>query len=153
MGRSGARVTRNLDAPWVFVDPGVHASGVAVFRARELVHAEYRADPLQSESTVAWRCVCEKPQVYNTGEARKGDLIDLAIAAGRMTSALPTEYITPAQWKGSAKKGPMHERMFGLLSPEERELLARSLDGVRKTLHHNVFDAVCMGLKWLGRWK
>lgn len=145
---------RDLDAPYVFVDPGKHASGVAWFDRGELVGAKYRpaAFPLDNIYNT-WRCVCEKPQVYTTGESRKADLIDLAIAAGRMTGNLPTEYITPAQWKGSAKKGPMHARMREILSPAEVELLARSLDGVSKTLHHNVYDAVCMGLKWLGRWK
>lgn len=145
---------RDLDTTRVFVDPGVHASGVAFFRGRMLTHAQYRSADCPLDAYYdGGLCVCEKPQVYTTGEARRSDLIDLAIAAGRMTGALQTEYITPAQWKGSAKKGPMHARMFEILTGDECDLLARSLDGVKKSLHHNVYDAVCMGLKWLGRWR
>lgn len=144
-------MTRDLDAPWVFVDPGKHASGVAWFRWKELRGAEYRRDPV--EPGADWYlCVCEKPQVYaGNPEVRTADLVDLAIAAGRMTGQLQTTYVTPASWKGSAKKAPMHERMAKILTPEEMRIV-NALD-CAPSLRHNVFDAICMGLKWLGRWR
>ncbi len=140
----------------VYVDPGVHGSGCALFTDGYLISAEYRAKRLD---WFADNCVCEKPVVYSDEtqarvfgrRIRKADTIDLAIAAGRMTGNLPTKYVTPAQWKGSRKKGPMHKRMRAILTPQELEIID-SLD-CAPSLRHNVYDAVCMGLIMEGRWK
>lgn len=156
---------RDLDAPYVFVDPGVFASGVAWFSGRELSQAAYTARPLDVYSPVLvsgrrWLCICERPRVRSEYEqkrdrrrVRSKDIEDLLIAAGRMTGNLPTEYVSVASWKGTAQKGPMHDRMWRILLESEAQILARGLDGVAQSLHHNVYDAVCMGLKYLGRWR
>lgn len=155
-----------------YVDPGVHFSGVAWLAWGVLLHAEYRSacHPLSRDvhwtceyTTVDW-CVGEIPQVYSAqAKARMGknvddgDIIDLAYALGRMTSALPTRTLTPAEWKGSRNKKVMHARLLdpakGILSPAELELLNRCLTGVRPSLRHNVYDAACMGKVLEGMWR
>lgn len=162
----GNLIVRDLDAPYVFVDPGVHFSGVAWLTRRQLCAAEYRpaAEPLpRYDSTV---CVCERPKVYDEEtQARMGrrikskDIEDLLIAAGRMTGNIPTEYLYAVQWKGTARKDPMHRRAMGtatrrgILSEVERTIIECALTNVPVAEHHNVYDAVCMGLKYLGRWR
>lgn len=155
-------MTRDLDAPYVFVDPGKHASGVAWFADRVLERVEYRLacaplDPLETPLR-PWCCVCEKPRVRSEAEQRRdgrrirsSDIEDLLIAAGRMTGQLPTEYVSVAAWKGTAKKGPMHARLPRILSRAELTIV-ESLD-CAPARRHNVYDAICLGLKWLGRWR
>lgn len=141
----------------VYVDPGKHASGVAWYLERQLYKVAYRSEPLPYSGAV--RCVCEKPVVRRGSRVRPADLIDLAIAAGRMTANLPTTYITPESWKGqipctcSARTQPEdcphHRRMVNVLSSAEWGLLC-AVDCPRALLH-NVYDAVTMGLKFEGR--
>jgi hypothetical protein len=125
----------------IYVDPGVHGSGVAYFAGGVLYEAEYRPSdrPLPYLDSP---CVCEKPQVYPHSK-RPSDLIDLAVAAGRMTSLLRTTYILPRQWS-TVPKEVRHARMWQLLSEAELQVL----EGVdcAKSLRHNVYDAVCIGL-------
>jgi hypothetical protein len=132
----------------ISVDPGVHACGVAWWVDGALVAAELRSIPLGARSP-DWDCVCEKPQVYRGSRVRAADLVDLAIAAGRMTGNLPTKYVLPAEWKGQVPKHVQHVRMWEALSDEEIKILT-AVD-CAKSLKHNVYDAVCLGLKELGR--
>ena len=128
------------------VDPGKDACGVAEWRDGGLIFVELRVHPLPASDAM---CVCEKPQVYRGSRVRTADLIDLAIAAGRMTGALGTFYVLPAAWKGQLPKKLQHERMMRALSPDERDVLASVK--CAKHLLHNVFDAVSLGLVELGR--
>lgn len=143
----------------IYVDPGVHGSGVAYFETGALVSAEYRHAPLFARES----CVCEIPQIYPHG-AKAGrrvdpqDLIALAVAAGRMTGQVPTRYVLPAEWKGQVPKDVQHARMWKALSPAEQVILravvpCRTPKSARPSLSllHNVYDAVCLGLKMEGR--
>ena len=146
----------------VYVDPGVHASGVAWFDDHALVHVEYRhacAPPLIPSYAVD-TCVCEIPVVRRGSRVRPKDLIALAVAAGRVTGCLETRYITPESWKGQIPctctaqldaqlSCTHHRRMFAALTESEKRLLFRV--GCLPSLLHNVYDAVTMGLKFEGR--
>jgi hypothetical protein len=81
------------------------------------------------------------------------DLISLAIfvgsAATRLLSlGLQPVFYEPSAWKGSVPKDVMIERIKRRLSPEEhaRVDLPRA-----KSLHHNIWDAVGIGLYHLKR--
>ena len=151
------------------VDPGVHACGVALFVDRQLYACALvpAADgPLPARALFTFRppvvssvtrCACEKPKVYPHGKAKKGrdvrpgDLIDLAIAAGRMTGMLTTKYLEPAEWKGQLPKKIHHERVGRALTEPEHVVLAEHLRPIKTALQHNVLDAVALGLRTLGR--
>lgn len=146
----------------VYVDPGKHASGVAWFSHGVLQHVEYRVEPLAGVyghfTTLAW---CEKPVVRRGSNVRPADLIDLAIAAGRMCGAIhATTYITPESWKGqipctcTATTVPAncthHRRMVRALTVAEMALV-KAVQNCPPALLHNAYDAVTMGLKLEGR--
>jgi len=133
----------------IAVDPGVHACGVAYFMPTgRLVHCDYTSEPL--EPACSSRVVCEIPQVYSGDGVKKAKaLIDLAVAAGRMTGQLETEYVRPANWKGQVPKDIHHARVRACLTEEERRTLSEC-DCPRGKLH-NVLDAIGLGLKTLGR--
>lgn len=95
----------------------------------------------------------EKPVVYDTAH-RKGDqqdLIGLAIVVGALTSALAPYaksilHVTPAQWGGQTPKRIKNERARKALT--EDELAVVELPSA-KSLHHNVWDAIGIGLhRW-----
>lgn len=143
----------------IAVDPGVERCGVAWFDD-VLFRVELRSTPITTDGPFA--CVCEKPQIYPGSRVRTADLVDLAIAAGRMTSALATEYVLPRTWKGqipctcNARRGPdvcpHHRRMLAALSPAERAVIdAFAIREKRKALLHNAWDAVSLGLWRLER--
>lgn len=100
--------------------------------------------------------VVEIPQVYQ-GSKQKGDpndLIQLAACAGytvgRLSRELPLEPrgVRPSEWKGQVPKEAHHDRVKGRLGPGE--LLNVALPSAA-SLHHNVWDAVALGLWALGR--
>lgn len=130
-------------------DPGVHASGVAWFQDGVLIRCEYRVEPLQRPAG-EYQCIFEIPQVYSGDGAKKAAaLIDLAVAAGRMTGQLATKYVRPASWKGQVPKDIHHARVRATLLPGERSLL--EICDCPKGKLHNVLDAIALGLKTLGR--
>lgn len=141
-----------------YVDPGVHFHGVAYFEGVHLRFAEYRPSerPLSPVCFlgVITECHCERPQVLpNAGTRWSGvrisDQLDLTLAAGRMTGALPTKYYYPTQWKGQLSKDVHHARMEKALTSEEKLILGSVQ--CRPSLIHNVKDAICMGLHFTGR--
>lgn len=139
----------------VAVDPGVHECGAALFVDRELRQAllvPATDAPLRILQAGAVQCVCEKPQVYyGRGKGRAADLVDLSIAAGRMTALYPTQYVLPAQWKGQVPKDVHHARVRKALDRQEIITLDLALAPVPEGKRHNVLDAVALGLRHLGR--
>lgn len=136
------------------VDPGKHLSGVAVFVEGVLRAVDITNDPIVGDSDAT--AVCEKPQVYRRGRADPGDLVDLAIAAGRVTAHLPTTYLTPAQWKGQQTKAAQWRKARRALSDTEIAIvegfvIPRGLSRKKKGLVGDLRDAVCLGLVHLGR--
>lgn len=139
----------------IAVDPGVHACGVAWFDEGVLLRAEYRTEPLAGGvfpigDMPKTTCICEIPQVYAGDGAKKAAaLIDLAVAAGRMTGQLETKYVRPASWKGQVPKDIHHARVRACLTEAERAVLGAC--DCSKSKLHNVLDAIGLGLKTLGR--
>jgi hypothetical protein len=102
--------------------------------------------------------VIELPQVYQGSHQRgqkvgtnPGDLIELSAVVGAVTYAFsrPTTVYLPCEWKGQVPKDIMHDRARGRLSPGELAIIKKALP--RDSLSHNVWDAVAMLLKHVGR--
>lgn len=153
----------------VAIDPGVHSVGLAYFVRGTLVAArnlplEKALGFLHERSDVL---VLELPQTYG-GRAANGDgssLIALAAVVGRFRErasiygATVHEFL-PRAWKGTVKPQVCCERVWALLSADERaafELTPQSraaLAGTRAKLPESAthpLDAAGMGLLVLGR--
>lgn len=142
------------------IDPGVNEIGVAIWEGPWLVQA-FLVRRLRDEHfysmiiklrqlmpTYITRLAIEKPRVYAPSRSKgdPNDLIDLAFVAGAtIYAAQPKEVIEiyPATWKGQVPKPVMVERVKSALTPKELPLveLPRA-----KSLQHNVWDAVGIGL-------
>lgn len=164
----------------VCVDPGIRGCGAAIFLGGSLLKAAYvPAGPdgdgvvgraVQSaRAVVVWigqqnldwgpswngypiRLVIEWPQVYRAGRGRgdPNDLLGLAAVDGALAAiCLDYKVVTylPREWKGQVPKDVMVERIKSRLTPEE---LTR-VELPAKSLQHNVYDAIGLGLKDLGR--
>lgn len=139
------------------IDPGVHKSGVAFFRGRELEWAKYfdstAVGTLRSFS--ASRVVIEFPRIYRAAKQKgdQNDLLMLALTVGRFEAWLggwPTtvDLIYPRDWKGTLDPDAMIERIQERLEPYETDHVYLP---TAASLHHNVWDAVGIGLHALGR--
>ncbi len=95
------------------------------------------------------RIAIEVPQVYRMSPGDPNDLIALASVVGAITHSFdaPVSMYLPAAWKKQAKKEVVKRWIEKALSPEE---LAR-IEMKPKSLAHNVFDAVGIGLHHFGR--
>jgi hypothetical protein len=134
-----------------YFDPG-NVTGVARFDCGRLVYA----DALRFEALIRMpsmrpsnKTVIELPQSYRL-EHQKGDqndLIRLAYQAGRLEerhgAVGNTVLVLPRQWKGQRPKKVTRARAELVLDPYELTLI-RSDD-------HNLWDAVAIGLRDLGR--
>lgn len=158
------------------IDPGVRGCGCAWFQDGVLRRAEYvrgskdgaRADAWSSMASAVWdwagtqalvwsepltSFACELPQAYHGREKQKGDqqdLIELAATVGAVCSRLrgvAQRIYLPAEWKGQTPKEICHDRARKRLSPAELSAVVLPA----KSLAHNVFDAVALGLVHLGR--
>lgn len=98
--------------------------------------------------------VIEQMQVY-TLDKQKGDqndLIDLSLLGGRLSCLAETlTLVRPGTWKGQVPKSVLEKRTRATLGPGELQAFERGVEGVAKGAHHNVWDAVGIGLWRLGR--
>jgi hypothetical protein len=153
----------------VAIDPGLRGCGVALFRGGLLEQAAYVESHSTGQRSIAWlamvaavreflgarpvaRLVVELPQVYIQAKSKgdPNDLIHLAAVVGGLCVAFdtsPQQIYLPAEWKGQVPKEIVHARAQQRLSDEERSRVSCR----RKSLLHNVNDAVSIGLKFLGR--
>lgn len=96
--------------------------------------------------------VLEIPQVYvrNRSKGDPNDLIMLAGLVGAFAYRFAEGHVLykPAEWKGQVKKEITEMRARKRLSPEE---LARVQLPSAKSLAHNVWDGVALGLFHFGR--
>lgn len=155
------------------VDPGVRGCGAAIFWDGVLERATYVANPflkgngaaqaaLLAAGVLNWagvvnELVVEVPRIYPAAR-QKGDQNDLIAVAGvafavagrcepYVTAKMMTTYY-PRDWKGTVDADEvMIPRIKGRLSPAE---IHRILP-VKSSLMHNVYDAIGIGLKKLGR--
>lgn len=153
----------------VAVDPGVKATGIAVFEDNELAHVGLlRAVDLRSMIKVLAdigiddcpdAVVVERPTVYHRGgKGDPNDLVSIAIVAGAAAALLggywrTTEvvFVEPRTWKGSVLKDVHNIRIIKLLNKEEHLILNDGVASAPTSLVHNVVDAVGLGLYQLGR--
>jgi hypothetical protein len=101
-------------------------------------------------------CACELPRIYPMGKskARPNDLIKLAVGAGRLTASWPEEqliWLPPHEWKGQVPDHILYDRIREALSLEELDRLNEGLSPYAKGKHHNILDAVGIGLYALKR--
>jgi hypothetical protein len=135
------------------IDPGKHVLGVACWTGDALNWAELVETTSYRFPTRPDVLVVEKPKIY-PGRAQKGrqrDLIDLAITVGRLEEQVLGAKIVryePYQWKGQVPKDETKRRVRAVLAP--LELLSVALPK-KKSLAHNVWDAIGIGLVYSGR--
>jgi len=103
-------------------------------------------------SSLPEELVIEIPQVYVRARS-KGDPNDLIMLAGLVGAFVycfgnASKLYRPAEWKGQVTKEITEQRARKRLSPDE---LSRIELPSAKGLHHNVWDAVGLGLHHLGR--
>lgn len=153
------------------VDPGLHGCGVAAWHISPTIPLSW-AGYVKNPGT-KWHAmvgavdeeirrrfgflpnhlVIELPQVYVRSRS-KGDPNDLIMLAGLVGAFVYNfdsrdghKLYKPAEWKGQVPKDIMETRIKGRLS--EAELHAVELPA--RSLAHNVWDAVGLGLAHLGR--
>lgn len=161
------------------IDPSIVTSGVAVFRSGLLTYCTLadcrflRADSLYSRVAAmadeiwyvagmygATEVVCELPQIYTASTSKKNDtaLIPIFLLTGFLmccadgTPVSDFKTVQPRQWKGQQPKEVTRHRVLQRLSQAEKEALDLGLIRVPKSLQHNVFDAVGIGLHSVGRY-
>ena len=74
-----------------------------------------------------------------------------ALVAGHLNA--PVTYLPVNTWKGSAPKLVTQNRVKATLTARELEVFALGLTGVKKSLHHNLYDAAGIGLYAVGRYR
>lgn len=151
------------------VDPGLRGCGVALFDRGELFNATWVENPLLSgRGPVAWgtmgqavwnwapvparvqKLYVEMPKVYpGMPKVDLNDLLDLAGVLGTVVIRMPSDRVAwtfPSDWKGQLPKQVMNERVKKHLSEGEK----RKVVSVG-ALDHNTYDAIGLGLHFLGR--
>lgn len=106
--------------------------------------------------------IIEFPRIYRGSQQEKdqNDLLDLAAVAGgilqghaqRNLQGFP-RYVHVSDWKGQLKKEQAWYHIWKRLSPDEQKAYTDGVSGLPKALHHNVQDAVGIGLWACGRFK
>lgn len=100
------------------------------------------------------RLALEYPRVY-PGPRQKGDQNDLLPLAGvvcALAAHFPFAEVVryfPRDWKGTVDPDVMIERIQGRLEPSE----VKAVESCPKWLRHNLWDAVGIGLKSVGRFE
>lgn len=164
------------------VDPGIRGCGVALFDGPILIKASYVKNT-ETEGNGPFQCSCmadeilsyavgsgdidnkkqkidivvEWPQVYTKSKGDPNDLLALAgIGAALVTHVYDIRpgqvdeviHYLPREWKGQVPKTIHQTRIKKALAPEEIAKISAP-----KSLLHNVYDAVGLGLFRLGRMK
>lgn len=161
----------------VSLDPGIRGCGVAAFLDGTLRRAAYVRNPITKGGDAAavtamaitihrWTYMVlgpyimpivavEVPRVYPAAR-QKGDQNDLitvagvafAVAALHHKGFAPAVTYYPREWKGTVDAdGVMVPRIKNRLTVEEKKVL----EPCAKSVEHNVWDAIGIGLKALGR--
>lgn len=139
------------------IDPGKARTAVAAFDGAEFVGVYFTT---ASEVGVAAEhrgaVFMEIPRIYPGSPVRQNDLIDLTAAgmgvAAKLTNdRVAVKTVEPAQWKGQAPKEVIRKRIKRLLTQSERMRLDLCLKYVKKSLQHNLYDAIGIGLYSLKR--
>lgn len=169
----------NLDMLNVIaIDPGA-STGLAFFHNRQLQgawclphkHALRQvaqmlglsyAVPGDSGYTAGWQVslpvlIGEKPQIYAAGKSKAdpNDIVTLGVKLGgyfgvaELAGARTCE-VLPATWKRQIPKLVAQKRIKRTLSEQEHEAI-RNLAVLSDSLAHNAYDAIGIGLHYVGR--
>lgn len=141
----------------LYIDPGKHASGWALFENQLLRRAGF--SPPKLFSLYVNEITIERPQVYAPSRSKgdPNDLIDLAIVAGRWIGLYPSAAIVctgdrigvyPRDWKGQLPKRVTERRARGALEPSELEIVPKI---ARTSGGSDMWDAIALGLVRLRR--
>ena len=128
-------------------------SGTLAMRIRDMrAHPYLSAFPATAEDDQ--RVVIELPRVY-PGDVKgdPNDLIDLAAVGGAFIplGINGATFFYPRQWKGQMPKDVCQRRIEKVLQPIELSACERTMRRYRKGMHHNLWDAIGIGLHALGR--
>ena len=136
-------------------DPG-NVTGIARFDQRRLVYADamrfealIRMPSMRDPRIQKHRTIIELPQSYQIQHQKgdQNDLIRLAWQAGKIDerhgAVDATELVLPREWKGQRPKKVTRNRAEQVLDPFELSLIKKD--------DHNLWDAVAIGLRVLGR--
>jgi hypothetical protein len=140
----------------IAIDPGKDA-GIGVFEDGYLTEADLIKKDIPFSWQTRWPCrhvVVEIPQVYRGSTVNPQSLVTLAYRAGYLTGLVrPTHLVQvkPTQWKGQIPKDIHYEQILRQLEVGELLLLDQCLQNIPKSKHHNVYDAVGLGLWYLQR--
>lgn len=158
------------------MDPGLRACGLAFWRTEiadgplvdrrrtsTLRHACLVKNPgdewqrmLEAvEDTMDDQCVggfivAELPQVYERIKSKgdPNDLVRLAVFIGALVGRRPHKLYLPSEWKKQVPKSVTEHRARKRLSEEE---LSKIVVPSARSLEHNVWDSIGIGLFHLGR--
>lgn len=130
-------------------------TGWALFENAELIACglDRETNPTPNYPT---RAVIERPHAGKS-KASKDDIIVLAIRAGEQGGrvlaryGIEPEYIIPTVWKGSIDKDVAARRIWEKLNQKEQVVVTQAGKVVAKSKHHNIIDAVGIGLHVVGR--
>lgn len=157
----------------IYIDPSITCTGIACFYEGLLTKATMCAPKKKGYDRLAelsehaqrwyptdWDVYFEEPVLRQRGRgpaSKPADLIKLAVSAGVVIGALAPASVTalsPTDWKGSLPKEVVHRQMLTVLSDNEKLAIEKGV-GRQKSLAHNLYDAVCIGLYIEGRapWK
>jgi len=145
----------------VAIDPGTKYLGVSIWEDGVLSRAYLsnvddflHLGPRTSSSDQMSQCnelVIEKMQVFRSSIA--SDLINISLISGEVAGMLrysrmsKVTYLPFRKWKGNLPKKVTTERTLAVLSPQEKKRI--ELPKAVKTLGHNVYDSVGLGLYFL----
>lgn len=157
----------------LYIDPSITCTGVALFidgllqktgilrpttKSTNRLIDLYRGSKDFTYCELIKEIYYEAPQLRVRGKgAKPEDLFKLSMAVGAVvagadvgaTTALHPVKIT--SWKGQLPKEVTHEHMWRVLTEDEQRTLEVGLEEAPKSLAHNAYDAVCIGLYIEGR--
>ena len=143
------------------VDPGTTCAGFAIFSKSDssLIRCGvFRGDDwIDTANKIPEfegieKLIIEDPRIYPVTNVNPNDLMKLAKAVGAIVAKIDakhTKLVTPSKWKKSVPKKIHQKRIWRTLEEKEKEILDGCL--CPKSLHHNVVDAVGIGLWELKR--
>lgn len=158
----------------VAIDPGLRASGCAVFKSKTLVRAAAVLNPNKKDRGLqAWidmavevkdwlggvlgwagvvpvdALVIESQQIYRGFKANPDDILQLTGVSAACAMGIPAvKYVSylPRDWKGQVPRTVYSNRVWSKLTDEERE----AVEPCSKDAMHDVTHAIGLGWVFLG---